>query len=342
MIKAGNTRIDLAMARSETYARPGALPKVALADIETDLRRRDFTVNAMALRLDGEAELVDPCGGVDDLGSRRIRVLHDASFRDDATRIFRAFRYASRLEFKVDPHTRSLIDEGVRYVETIGGERLRHELELLIGERAFGGLEGCGTSGALAAIHSKLCWGLKESQWLHDDSDVNVVDHTAYGFALMASGATPADAEQIALRLKLKRGETSAVAGVAALNDAASLLSRPNVKPSGAAQILERYTDPAIAAFARMRGETAAGVIAQQYLTEWKFVKPSLTARDVIEMGVPEGPRISQALQLLRAARLDGTARDLDDERTLVARFARSIRDSSSTQTPIELHTNGH
>jgi hypothetical protein len=106
-------------------------------------------------------------------------------------------------------------------------------------------------------------------------------------------------------------------------------------------QILERYTDAAVTAFAVISGGTA-GTIATQYLTEWKFVRPEMSARDLMEMGVPQGPRIAQALKLLRAARLDGTARDRDDECALVARFAKSIRDSAAMTRTIELSANGH
>ena len=101
-------RVDLARTRSETYARPGSLPAVEPAGIEADLLRRDFTVNAMALRLGNGDSLLDPAGGRGDLERRVIRVLHRESFRDDPTRIFRAVRYAARLGFELDPETDEL------------------------------------------------------------------------------------------------------------------------------------------------------------------------------------------------------------------------------------------
>ena len=103
----GVSRIDIATARAERYERPGALPHVLPAGIEEDLRRRDFTVNAMAIELaSGALELLDPLGGASDLRQRRLRVLHPLSFVEDPTRIVRAARYGTRLGLRPDAWTR--------------------------------------------------------------------------------------------------------------------------------------------------------------------------------------------------------------------------------------------
>ena len=129
-IEMGKWTIDIAMARTETYARPGALPVVTSGTLKTDLFRRDFTINAMAVSLspDNYGELIDLYGGTKDLNSKIIRVLLDKSFTDDATRIWRAIRYEQRLGFKIESDTLSLL-------KTVGGYRLRHELELVLKEK---------------------------------------------------------------------------------------------------------------------------------------------------------------------------------------------------------------
>ncbi len=106
-IRTRNLTIDLAMARAETYARPGALPTVRPGSIQDDLARRDFTVNAMALRLDPGSfgKLVDPFDGRKDLENKLIRILHDRSFIDDATRMLRAVRYEQRFGFRLEAST---------------------------------------------------------------------------------------------------------------------------------------------------------------------------------------------------------------------------------------------
>lgn len=135
----GGARLDLARTRAEVYAKPAALPEVRPAPLAEDLRRRDFTVNAMARRLEprGEGELIDPFGGREDLRARRLRVLHPESFREDPTRLFRAARYAGRLGLALEPGTARLLRESVRRGDPalLSRERLRQELTRILEER---------------------------------------------------------------------------------------------------------------------------------------------------------------------------------------------------------------
>ncbi len=335
------SRIDVATTRSETYARAGALPKVATARIDADLRRRDFTVNALALTLNGAPTLIDPCGGLDDIAKRRIRVLHDRSFGDDATRVFRALRYAARLGFTLEPHTFDLLYAGISHVATIGGERLRRELELMLAEDSAGSaLEAADATGALAAVHAALSWDAARTAALGYPA-ARHAKRTNYGFALLALHATPEDAEAITARLRLKRDEAAAVSGIAALRRALDMLARPDAKPSGVALLLDRFPVAAVATLAAA-DDSIAGQTALRYLEEWRGERPILTGRDLQDMGVPVGPNIQRGLQLIRAARLDGWASDRGDEQALVLRFAKSIRDSGAMSATLDLKFNGN
>jgi len=132
------TSLDVATARTETYATPGALPRVRPATLAEDARRRDFTVNALYLKLpvDGGA-LWDPLGGLADIDRGAIRVLHDGSFIDDPTRIFRAARYAGRFGWAVEPGTRGLIDRALAEdrAASLSPVRRRNELFHLLREK---------------------------------------------------------------------------------------------------------------------------------------------------------------------------------------------------------------
>ncbi len=131
-------RIDLSRARKEVYPTPGALPRVRPAELEEDFERRDFSVNAMALPLDPSSgdSVVDLHGGLEDLESRRLRVLHPKSFIDDPTRLYRAARYMARLRFRLEPQTARWAREAVREraVETLTPVRVWHEIERLLEE----------------------------------------------------------------------------------------------------------------------------------------------------------------------------------------------------------------
>jgi len=327
-LSVGGAHIDVATARRETYARPGALPRVEPADITADLWRRDFSVNAMALRLDGAPAFLDPCDGREDLEGRRIRVLHDRSFVDDATRIFRALRYAARLGFELEPRTGELLRRDLRYVETISGTRVRRELELMLLEPAAGAaFEAALSCGALPAIHPALRWSVERSRAYQERP--GGVAALPYGFALLAADASADDAAAIVARLRLRRDEAPAIVGVAAMRGAGGMLGRTGVTPSGIAMLLDRYPPAAVAAFGATADGAIARALALRYLAEWRGVRPRLNGRDVIEMGVPEGPQVQRALQLIRAARLDGRAKDVEDERALAARFIQAVRDST-------------
>jgi len=131
----GAAPIDVATTRREEYPRPGSLPVVTPSGLHDDLSRRDFTINAMALEILSE-ELHDPFRGRTDLDQRQIRVLHDRSFADDPTRLYRAFRLGVRLGFRIEPHTADLIREAVEreFARTVSRERLWREFSLALAE----------------------------------------------------------------------------------------------------------------------------------------------------------------------------------------------------------------
>ena len=153
--------LDVATARSETYDRPGALPRVASATMDVDLARRDFTINAMAVSLNGRSfgELVDPFEGRSDLRKKRVRILHDRSFIDDPTRLFRAVRFEQRLRFRLEHGTERRFREAVAggMIGNLSGPRLLEQLKLVCFEPdpwlVFNRLEGLGV---LRAIHPAL------------------------------------------------------------------------------------------------------------------------------------------------------------------------------------------
>lgn len=133
----GRRRIDMAQTRREVYPEPASLPRVFPSDIYSDLKRRDFTINAMALDLK-TGELIDPYNGYRDLKKGIIRVLHPKSFVDDPTRIFRALRFAKRLGFKIEEETEKQLRDGIRFIRLLSGERVLYELKLICKEKRKG------------------------------------------------------------------------------------------------------------------------------------------------------------------------------------------------------------
>jgi tRNA nucleotidyltransferase (CCA-adding enzyme) len=130
--------IDVATARTEIYDHPAALPLVRPGSIEDDLFRRDFSINTLAVCLNPKyfGDLLDPFGARDDIEGKLIRVLHDRSFIDDPTRMFRAVRFEKRFAFMIEDGTISLIDEALSagLVERLSGYRIASELRLILRE----------------------------------------------------------------------------------------------------------------------------------------------------------------------------------------------------------------
>ena len=139
-IEVKGNRVDIVTSRKETYKRPAAYPTVKPGTIKDDLFRRDFTINAMAISLNKKdsGKLTDFYGGQKDLRKGLIRVLHDKSFMDDPTRIFRAIRFSVRFGFKIEPHTKKLIKEAVSggFLGDVNTGRIRKEIELFLQEKS--------------------------------------------------------------------------------------------------------------------------------------------------------------------------------------------------------------
>ncbi|MEW6515426.1 MAG: hypothetical protein AB1439_00790 [candidate division FCPU426 bacterium] len=138
----GGGKVDVATARAESYPQPAALPQVSAAGLERDLRRRDFTVNAMAIRLVSAAfgQLVDPLAGAEDLEAGLIRILHPQSFIDDPTRIFRAARFEQRFGFRLEAETGRCLAAAVGLVSRLSGPRVLHEVLLVLDEAQPAGI----------------------------------------------------------------------------------------------------------------------------------------------------------------------------------------------------------
>ena len=311
--------LDLARARTESYARPGALPDVSPGTMRQDLTRRDFSVNAMAVSLtEGDwGGLLDPHGGAADLRARLIRVLHAGSFVDDATRILRAVRYAGRLGFEIESATRGLLERDLRRLDTISGDRLRRELALLLAEDEWPAcLRRARDAGVLGAVHPALAL---------ERAPLDVLDaHTTVPEAVRLSAtlslAPPEQIGAAAARLDMT-GEWAAVAtSVADLAGTLDRLDAPRLRRSRVYALLRRVEPAAIAGVALTCRRPRAAERLRLYLDELRHVRPLLDGNDLLAMGAPQGPRVGELLNALLDARLDGLVSTREEEEAYVRR----------------------
>lgn len=283
--------IDIAGARTETYARPGALPVVTPAThIEDDLGRRDFTINAMAIPLGGEADLIDPHGGKADLAAGLLRALHPRSFADDPTRALRAARYAARFGFGLEPETEALLREAD--LGSVSADRRQAELLRLAGE-----------SEAPRAFALLAEWGLVDLR----EGGAELVSEVA---VLLESGPwgefAPRDRALLAAALGPSGGEE----GLAK--------TRPE-RPSEAVA-LARHHDPVELALARALGAEWL----DRYLDEWREISLEIDGEALIAAGIPQGPAIGRGLDEALRRKLDGEISGRDQELDVALEVARS------------------
>jgi len=317
--------VDLATARRETYERPGALPTVFPGTILDDLARRDFSINAMAISLgeDSWGTLLDPHDGVTDLSRGVIRVLHDRSFEDDATRILRAIRYACRLDFRLESCTATLLERSLPYVSRISPDRVRHEIERIFQEEHAGKMiEMAGKLGVLASIHPALRADPVTLRDLQTENGDNVRRaHLLLGS--MVQSVADGDMESVVERLNLNSDWAQLVRDVVTVRTRLPELRDENVASSQVYRLLQGLHPHAIESCALAAGDATVARWLRLYLDELRHVRPLLDGDDLMALGVREGPEVGLLLTKLLDARLDGLVESVEDEETMVRRALR-------------------
>jgi tRNA nucleotidyltransferase (CCA-adding enzyme) len=323
-LRAGNLTVDLAMARTETYARPGALPTVRMGSIQDDLARRDFSINAMALRLDpaGFGKLVDPFNGQQDLESKVIRILYDRSFIDDATRMLRAVRYEQRFGFQLETATEKLLRQNVSMLGTISGDRIRHELELILREEyPEKALRRAGDLGLLSEVHPALKGNGRLKAMFEKAREVVSPPSLALYFAFVAYCLGEPECEGFTARLKMPSTVSRVIRDTARLRERLPSLESPDLPPSAICQLLQEYPPTPILACAIAANSALVQERLTLYLTRWRHVRTALGGDALKGLGVPSGPRLGQTLKALHDAKLDGKIQSREDEIQLVQRW---------------------
>ena len=320
---------DITTARSESYPRPAALPVVAPAPIGVDLMRRDFTINAMAVRL-RDGALLDPFDGQADLRRKVIRALHARSFIDDPTRILRAARYSARFGFEIEPETRVWIDAGLPWLKDLSGERVKYDIEhifaipkapdALILLRAWSVFAALGIAvpepatllARFDAIRSHL------STW--DDARIVPYGHriaAGWGALIYNLGQMSASRWLELIPYTSEVNEAIVSLGVLSTLAASLFVGRSShqsalLRPFSAMALLFMWLyDPAPAK------RTAA---FNEWHT-WRGLRPLTTGDDLRARGVRPGPIYGKVLAMLRDAWLDGDVTTDDEESALLTRL---------------------
>jgi tRNA nucleotidyltransferase (CCA-adding enzyme) len=295
--RVGETQLDLAATRAESYERPGALPDVRPAGISDDLARRDFTVNAMAVPLTGDWALLDPHHGLADLSARVLRVLHERSFVDDPTRALRAARYAARLTLRIDPETDAWLRAAD--LETISAERVEAELRRLAAE-----------PDPTAALSLLVEWGLAEANVELAGGALDVLRQSEWeGVADPATAFLAAGS--------VRAGRFGPMEGS---DGGRTLASVDESRPSALVAAARGRTGVELAIARALGAEWL-----DRYVTEWRFVRLEIDGDDLMKAGIDEGPGIGRGLSAALAAKLDGQMDGREQELAAAMKAAKRV-----------------
>lgn len=333
--------LDLISARTEFYDFPTALPQVERSSIKLDLHRRDFTINTLALRLDGNhyGELYDYWGGYEDLLSGQIKVLHSLSFVDDPTRLIRAIRFEQRFNFKIEDRTFQLLLEAKDLLNQVSGDRLRHEINLILAE----------PNPKPALIRLEELDLLKQ---IHPNLHINTaiaekiirVQKSSIEPIWQLPGLNGTIKQSILLayltwfmyldknpRPICKRLRTPAIITDSSIKAQKALKSIPkyrNKKPSEITEYFDTLSQHILFIVYATTDDEGIKDIIYKYITHWMKVKPFTNGEDLRKMGIPPGPTYKKILFRLRKAWLDQEILNIDHEHILLDEVISSINEN--------------
>ncbi len=324
--------LDLISARTEFYDHPTALPIVERSGIRLDLHRRDFSINTLALRLDGEhyGDLYDYWGGLDDLKNKYIRVLHSISFVDDPTRLLRAVRFEQRFDFEIEDRTLQLMAEAHELMRQVSGDRIRHELNAILSEpKAIAMLYRLSELGLLKAISPYLTWDARMSEsvskiiaetpepfWELTDKMGNHSIRQVMIYLAWFSAMPLEQAMYVTRRLKLSSNISKSVEEV---HHARAGLNRMTDRlPSQYVKILQGNSSISLYVLYQLSVDAGVRQAIRDYVISWQKVKPYADGSTLRRHQIMPGPVYRDLLETLRKAWLDGLIHTRDEEDQLL------------------------
>ena len=336
--------LDLISARTEFYDFPTALPQVERSSIKLDLHRRDFTINTLALRLDGNhyGELYDYWGGYEDLQSGLIKVLHSLSFVDDPTRLIRAIRFEQRFNFRIEERTFQLMEEARDLIDQVSGDRLRHELNLILSEPDLKPpLLRLQELNFLNQIHQNLSISTEiiekiikimklsvDPIWQIPDfngtSKINLLLGYITWFMNLKTNLKP-----ICKRLRTPAIVTES--SQKAQQALKTIHQYVHKKPSEITEYLDTLPSHVLFILYHTIEDQEINEMINNYISHWKKVKPFTSGSDLQKLGIPPGPVYKKILSRIRKAWLNGEILSIDHENILLDEIIKSLANNEKS-----------
>jgi len=352
LLFADGFKIDVATARHEYYARPGALPTVETSSIKRDLYRRDFTINTLAVKLNPKffGQVIDFFGGARDLKEKIIRVLHNLAFVEDPTRILRAVRFGSRFGLTIGKHTLTLMKGAVKMnlFDKVEGKRLLNELLHVLEEKnSIPALEMMAAFGIFRALHPALDFDSKARELAEAVAGVlswwkylflkDSIERWQVHFLALTDSMTDQDFEAVLKRFSVVRTRTKdLVKERSGIRQALAILSREHIeRPSLVVSLLRGLSLEALLFMMAKTAREETRMAVSEYITTLRNIRPVLKGKDLVAMGYEAGPEFGKTLAALRDARLDGLVATVEDEREFVRKTWPFMAQHPGTNVPV-------
>ncbi len=343
VITRNKLKIDLATARKEVYERPAALPTVEFGSLKDDLIRRDFTINAMAVSINRESfgQVIDFFNGERDLARGVIKVMHDASFIDDPTRIFRAVRFEQRFAFHIDGHTEDLIKHAIKrgMFKHVEPQRVRDEIILILKEEEpYRAINRMAELDELRFLHHKIkfddravkLYGAIDgvSGWYEvSDFKRRAVEKWLIYLMALFDALSYNDVSSICGRFVFRRSETiRLLSSKGSADRVAKALDRAaRLAPSKIYRLLEPLSFEVILFILARRGSARVKERVGEFFRKYNGARTSIKGGDIKAMGLEPGPHFRSILAKVLYAKLDGKVRTREEELSYAARLVKSV-----------------
>lgn len=341
VIPGHHLKVDIATARNETYPQPAMLPVVKFGSLKDDLRRRDFTINAMAIDITGRnfGELLDFFGGKQDLRDKKIRILHELSFIDDPTRILRAIRFEKRYDFKLEPDTLKCLKDAAKHkmLERVQPQRLRDELIPVLKEKSplkqikrieeLAGFAFISRNLSLSKkIYALFDSAEKEINWfnkLHDRR--RKLDIWLIYFMALLEPIGIKDVKLLCEKFVFRKGEEKRILGLKKTGAKfISDLSRKEITPSEIFNLLAPLSYEVILLLKAKYKNPLIKKHIEEFLEIYNDIRICVSGHDLHRLGVAPGPAYQRLFAKVLKAKLNGAVKTEEEEIALIKKLIKN------------------
>ncbi len=320
--------IDIALARTEIYPYSGSLPKITPSTIYEDLYRRDFTINALAIRLFPRPyKIIDPLNGFEQLKNKTIKIIHDKSFQDDPTRIFRALRYKSRLDFVIDKTTHKAIKRDMQHIINISGRRITNELLKFLSEPdIFKSLSCLSEYKVLKVINRNFPSNITFVQKLTKLNHMNnsIIDNEMLLLGILCFNMSESELQFVISQFSIPKKISNVLFDLIKVKKKiyySTLLK----KPSSITKLFDNYDVKALQLAANITDNVAFNNIVNKYIELWSRIKLNYDGAQISQLLSIDKSKLSAIISKVRDATIDGIVNGKSDEKNYILKLNKQL-----------------